>query len=293
MILAMRALGVGDLLTVVPALRGLRAAFPDRPLALAAPAWLGPLVDLIGGVDALVPCDGLAPRRLPAPGVAVNLHGRGPQSHRLLHSAGQAPMMAFACREAGHHEGPVWTADEHEVRRWCRMLSWYGIATDPSDLALRRPPPRSVGLTIVHPGAKAPERRWPVARFAAVAAALRDRGHRVVVTGSPADAPRAADVAALASLPPGAVLAGETDLGDLAALVAHARLVVSGDTGIAHLATAYRTPSVTVFDKVSPALWGPPPERPEHRPLWRGRLLDVTVDDMLSAVDGVLCAPAS
>lgn len=293
MILVLRALGVGDLLTAVPALRGVRAAFPDRPLALAAPAWLGPLVDLIGGVDALVPCDGLAPRRLPAPGVAVNLHGRGPQSHRLLRSAGEAPMLAFACREAGQHEGPVWTADEHEVSRWCRMLAWYGVPTDPTDLAIRRPPPRSAGVTVVHPGAKAPERRWPPARFAAVAAALRERGHRVVVTGSRAETSSAIEVATLAGLPADAVLAGATDLGDLAAIVAHSRLVVSGDTGIAHLATAFRTPSVTLFDRIPPALWGPPPDRPEHRPLWHGRLLDITVDEVLSAVDEVLCAPAS
>ncbi|MEV6495238.1 glycosyltransferase family 9 protein, partial [Actinoplanes sp. NPDC051633] len=59
MILVLRALGVGDLAAGVPALRGLRAAFPDRRLALATPAWLGPLVALIGGVDELIPLDGL------------------------------------------------------------------------------------------------------------------------------------------------------------------------------------------------------------------------------------------
>jgi hypothetical protein len=49
-ILALRALGVGDLITGVPALRGLRAACYGEPLVLAAPAWLTPLIDLIGGV---------------------------------------------------------------------------------------------------------------------------------------------------------------------------------------------------------------------------------------------------
>ena len=43
-----------------------------------------------------------------------------------------------------------------------------------------------------------------------------------------------------------------------------------GDTGVAHLATALRTPSVVLFGPTSPALWGPPPDRPWHRALWAG-----------------------
>jgi len=50
--------------------------------------------------------------------------------------------------------------------------------------------------------------------------------------------------------------------------VAHARLVVSGDTGLAHLATAYGTPSVVLVGTVSPARWGP--ARRQHVVLWRG-----------------------
>jgi ADP-heptose:LPS heptosyltransferase len=77
------------------------------------------------------------------------------------------------------------------------------------------------------------------------------------------------DVRALARLNHDAVLAGRTDLADLAALVAGARLVVCGDTGVAHLASAYATPSVVLFGPVSPALWGPPVDGP-HITLWRG-----------------------
>ncbi|HYN93606.1 MAG TPA: glycosyltransferase family 9 protein [Pilimelia sp.] len=275
MILALRALGVGDLATAVPALRGLRAAFPAEPLALAAPRWLAPLVDLIGGVDRLLPTDGLGPRAWPGrpPRLAVNLHGRGPQSHRLLAGAGADRMLAFACPRAGYPDGPVWRSDEHEVARWCRMLAWYGVPCDPADLALRRPPGHhSAGLTIIHPGAKAPQRRWPPERFAEVARELGAAGHRVVVTGSAGERGLAADVAGLAGLPERAVLAGRTDMGELAGVVAGARLLISGDTGIGHLATAYGTPSVLLFGPVSPALWGPPPDRPQHVALWHGQL---------------------
>ncbi|AVT35779.1 glycosyltransferase family 9 protein [Plantactinospora sp. BB1] len=274
MILVLRALGIGDLATAVPALRALRAAFARDRLVLAAPRWLGPLVELVGGVDEQVDVDGLGPYRWPpmAPERAVNLHGRGPQSHRLLRAAQPRQLMAFACPEAGHHVGPVWRPDEHEVARWCRLLDWYGIATDPSDLALRRPAPGDlpVGASIVHPGAKAAERRWPPDRFAAVARELARRGHRVLVTGAPGERDLAEEVAARAGLPGSAVLAGRTDVGELAELVAHGRLVVAGDTGIGHLATGYGTPSVLLFGPVAPALWGPPADRPWHRALWAG-----------------------
>ncbi|MFI7607218.1 glycosyltransferase family 9 protein [Micromonospora sp. NPDC049366] len=275
MILVLRALGVGDLATAVPALRGLRAAYPDRPLALAAPAWLAPLVGLVGGVDRLLDTPGLGPARWPgpAPEIAVNLHGSGPGSHRMLAAARPDRILAYANPEAGFTDGPDWDEDAHEVRRWCRLLAWYGVPADPADLALRRPPPAGVprGATVLHPGSKIAAKRWPAERFAALAHRLDRQGHRVVVTGSTDERGLAHRVAAAAGLPPDAVLAGRTDVGDLAALIAYARMVVSGDTGAAHLATAYGTPSVVLFGPVSPARWGPPPDRPRHRALWAGQ----------------------
>ncbi|MDG4830227.1 glycosyltransferase family 9 protein [Solwaraspora sp. WMMD1047] len=272
MILVLRALGVGDLATAVPALRGLRAAYPDRTLALAAPGWLAPLVGLVGAVDRLIPLDGLPGAGLPArsPYRAVNLHGRGPQSHELLLATRPGRLIAFRCPAAGHPGGPDWTADEHEVRRWCRLLDWYGVPTDPTDLTLRPPGPRPVpvGATVLHPGGKDALRRWSPSRFARLAGRLARSGHRVVVTGSAGERELAERVAADAGLPADRVLAGRTGLLDLAALVAGARLVISADTGVAHLATGYGTPSVVLFGPIRPDHWGPPPDRPWHRVIW-------------------------
>ncbi|SCL24529.1 ADP-heptose:LPS heptosyltransferase [Micromonospora rhizosphaerae] len=308
MILVLRALGVGDLATAVPALRGLRAGFPDRELVLAAPGWLAPLAELVGGIDRVLPTDGLGRPAWPGPPpeAAVNLHGRGPQSHRMLAAAGSDRLLAFANTEAGHPDGPKWDSDEHEVRRWCRLLHWYDLPADPADLALLRPPAARVpaGATVLHPGSKIAAKRWPARRFAALARALTGRGHRVVLTGTADERDLAARVAADAGLPAEAVLAGRTDLAALAALVADARVVVSGDTGVAHLATGYGTASVVLFGPVSAARWGPPPERPRHRVLgatgeagadrgWRGAggvrshptLAAIPVGEVLAAVD--------
>lgn len=308
MILVLRALGVGDLATAVPALRGLRAGFPDRELVLAAPAWLAPLADLVGGIDRVLPTDGLDPPAWPAPSpeVAVNLHGRGPRSHRLLAAARPGRLLAFGNAEAGHADGPEWDDDEHEVRRWCRLLHWYDLPADPADLALLPPPAAAVpaGATVLHPGGKIHAKRWPAERFAVLAGALADRGHRVVLTGSVDERDLVARVAEAAGLGPDAVLAGRTGLAELAALVAAARLVVSADTGVAHLATGYGTASVVLFGPVPPARWGPPPDRPRHRVLdaadrtridrdWTRpggvgtppTLAAISVDEVLAAVD--------
>ncbi|MER7891371.1 glycosyltransferase family 9 protein [Micromonospora sp. NPDC094482] len=305
MILVLRALGVGDLATAVPALRALRAAYPDRQLALATPAWLAPLVELVGGVDQVLDTPGLGAARWPAPAprLAVNLHGSGPQSHRMLAAAEPGRLLAFANPAAGFTDGPAWDETEHEVDRWCRLLAWHGIPADRADLALRRPPATGLpaGVTVLHAGSKIAAKRWPADRFAALARRLAARGHRVVLTGSADERPLATRVAAVAGLPAEAVLAGRTDLGELAGVVAYARVVVSGDTGVAHLATGFGTPSVVLFGPVPPTRWGPPPERPRHRVLWAGEgdwpswdgvgshptLAALGVDEVSAAVDEV------
>ncbi|AEV83542.1 glycosyl transferase [Actinoplanes sp. SE50] len=309
MILVLRALGVGDLATGVPALRALRSAFPGRELVLAAPRWLTPLVDLIGGVDRVLPVDGLdgvgapgLPEAVSGAELAVNLHGSGPESHRMLRGAGR--LWGFRCAAAEHLDGPEWVRDEHEVHRWCRMLRYYGVAADESDLSLMKPLVGSASVTVVHPGAKSASRRWPPERYAAVARELAGRGHRVVITGSGAERDLTAKVAADAGLGPEAL--PDTDIGSLAALIAGARLLISGDTGVSHLATGFGTPSVTLFGPMSPAYWGPPPGRARHRVIWHGTssergdrpgpdvhpaLLAVTVDEALAAADHALAAP--
>ncbi|HLH47473.1 MAG TPA: glycosyltransferase family 9 protein [Acidimicrobiales bacterium] len=313
LLVVLRALGLGDYLTGVPALRALADAFPAHRRVLAAPAWLGPLVAHTGAVDALAPTPGLVPLAadLRHPDVAVDLHGRGPGSQPLLVEVAPRRLVAFAHsaipETAGH---PIWRPDEHEVHRWCRLLQESGIPADPGRLDLS-PPPLPVtgpcagraGATVIHPGAASEARRWPVERFAAVARHEQSEGRQVVVTGSRTETGRARRLADLAGLPDDVVVAGRTDVLDLLALVGAAGRVVSGDTGVAHVATAVGTPSVVLFGPIPPAEWGPPPDRPWHRALWAGRrgdphgdtvdpgLLELSVADVIDALSRLPTAP--
>jgi len=101
----------------------------------------------------------------------------------------------------------------------------------------------------------------------------------VVITGSREEIELARDVARLAGLAEEAILAGRTDVLELAAVVAAAGRVVSGDTGVGHLATAFKKPSVILFGPTSPQLWGPPRGEPRHLPLWKGALGDPLSDE--------------
>lgn len=290
LLVVLRALGLGDLLAAVPALRALADAFPGHRRVLAAPAALAPAAAWTGAIHELAdsaPLGDLDPG-LHGADVAVNLHGRGPQSTALLRATRPRRLLAFG------PGGPAWREREHERARWCRLLQAYGIPADPARFAITVPAGVGDPATIVHPGAARPALRWPAGRFAAVAAAEHRAGHRILITGSPAEAALAAEVAALAGLPPCAAVAGRTDLDALARLVAGATRVISADTGIAHLAVALGTPSVTIFGPVNPRLWGPPPDMSRHRVLWAGQqgdpfarqphpgLLAITADDVLA-----------
>jgi ADP-heptose:LPS heptosyltransferase len=290
----LRPLGLGDLLTGVPAIRAVRAAVPGHRLVLATTAALAPLAGLVDAVDEVLPTRELEPLDWaePPPELAVDLHGKGPASHVVVADLHPDRLLTFA---SPGYPGPVWHADEHEVHRWCRLVAeGLGVPADPDalDLAVPGVPPPVRGAALVHPGAAFPGRRWPAERFAAVARHLAAAGADVRITGGPAEVDLAREVAARAGLGEEAVLAGRTTSLELAALVAAARVVVSGDTGTAHLASAYRRPSVVLFGPVSPAWWGPPARSvrggPLHVVLWHGEVHGGTGDPWGTELDPAL-----
>jgi len=292
-VLVLRALGLGDALTAVPALRGLRRLYTDRPLLLAGPepvsrwfAGLGLVDDVVTTTD----LSGRPPGLGLGPHVGVNLQGSGPQSHRLLQAAAPRKLIAFDSDAADHRAGCPWSVDEHEVDRWCRLVSSAGGPCDPSDLRLPVTATRD-GTVMVHPGAASVARRWPVERWADVIAELRADGHRVVLTGTEAELCRALSAASGAE-----DLSGRLTIHQLAERLAAAALVICGDTGLAHLATALGVRSVTLFGPVPPARWGPVIDLDRHTVLYHGcrlgdphadrpdqALLRISVNEVLTA----------
>jgi ADP-heptose:LPS heptosyltransferase len=107
---------------------------------------------------------------------------------------------------------------------------------------------------VVHPGAHAPARTYPAEHFTEVVRLLATSGTAVVVTGSNAERPLTAIVAGIH----GYDFGGRLDLAELAGVLGEAEVVVAGNTGPAHLAAAVRTPIVSLFAPVVPAVrWAP------------------------------------
>ena len=332
-VLALRALGLGDALTGVPALRGLRRAFPDARLVLAAPAAVGALLVGHGVVDDVLDVAGIAPlapdalvravaaappvlRERLARGVevGVNLHGDGPQSAAAL--AALASRRTVALPRAGTPASRDCSdVEQHEVDRWCALVRGVGGPCGRDDLVLpalaaiqeraARAARQGPSTVVLHPGAASGSRCWPVERWELLAILLSERGHDVVVTGTPGEAALCAQVAGTA----GRDLCGRLDLATLAETVAGASLLVCGDTGVAHLATAARTPSVLLFGPTPPARWGPAVDPDRHTVLWPHQarsgavgdphgadvdpVLDaITVDEVLAAADLLLVGGA-
>ena len=134
-VLILRALGLGDFLTGIPALRLIRLALPGDRLILAGPPHLGKIARHAGLVDDLLPTYGL--QQLPETpdiDVAIDLHGNGTASRQILIAREPRRLVAFTVSgmadwtlpgvvERAPSPTPKWDGCEHEVHRWCRLIA--------------------------------------------------------------------------------------------------------------------------------------------------------------------------
>ncbi|WP_199430127.1 glycosyltransferase family 9 protein [Qaidamihabitans albus] len=283
-VLVARLDNAGDVLLAGPCVRAV-AAHADSVALLAGPRGRA-AADLLPGVDEVV--EWCAPWIDPDPpeltpdavdALSKQVRDLRPDAALILTSFHQDPLpLALVLRLAGvpwigatseDYPGSLLDlrhrvhGDPPEAERALSLARAAGYDLPPGDdgtLAIRRPLPDTAGLTgepgyvAVHPAASVPARQPTADRAGAIVRALAGAGHRVVVTGAPAEQELTAEVAGSTALD----LGGRTGLPELASVLDGASAVVVPNTGPAHLAAAVGTPVVSLFAPVVPAArWAP------------------------------------
>ena len=191
----------------------------------------------------------------------------------LLCLLAEIPLRLAHCRENPYRLLTDWVKElepetclRHEVRRQLDLVATIGCASPDDRMTIaigsrasehvdallscrinrRRP------WIVIHPGATAPSRRYPLESFASVARQLAGRhGCQIVWTGS-RDEKGMIDEAQKTMEEPSLSLAGRLSFEELAAVVAKAPLLLSNNTSAVHLASAAGTPVVDLYALTNP-----------------------------------------
>jgi hypothetical protein len=286
-----RALQLGDLLCAVPALRALRRGLPHARVTLVGLPWARAFAARFARyIDDFVAFPGaselpeqtpdvarlpafFADMRARAYDLAVQMHGDGTHTNAIVRRFGARWNAGFAPDDARAGDGDMFIRYPerlHEVRRNLKLVEAIGMpgAGDELEFPLTRDDfaelsalPHAARLpdapyVCLHPGARNPAKRWPAERFARLGDALHAHGYEIVLTGSEAERAITQEVAS-AMRSPCIDTASPISVGGLAALLAGARLLVTNDTGVSHVAAGLRLPSVVVFFATDPLQWAP------------------------------------
>lgn len=274
-IAVLRGGGLGDLLFALPAVAALQAAYPDAALTVLGTPVHQNLVGSTSGpahdVRILPYTEGVRPGpEDPAASeaffvemkreqfdLAVQLHGGGRFSNPFLLRLGAGHTVGARTPDAARLERNLpYAFYQHEP---LRALEIAGLAgAPPVGLEARlRPLDRYAAavepllggesaVVVIHPGATDARRRWPARNFGELAAACAADGSRVLVVGTRDEEGLAAAVVDAASSARVTSMAGELELGALAALTG-ASVLVGNDSGPRHLAQALGTPTVGLY----------------------------------------------
>ena len=140
----------------------------------------------------------------------------------------------------------------HEIIRHFNFISALsGQVVNPEPPAIQwrdqaSPPEVDTAYAVLNPGSNEPGRRWPLAGYGGLARRLLNRGLKVVFVGRREERGDSLELEELAQEEGVIDLTGKTDLPALLDLLNHARLVISNDTGPAHLSIALASPTVVI-----------------------------------------------
>ncbi|HZU11990.1 MAG TPA: glycosyltransferase family 9 protein [Chloroflexota bacterium] len=286
-VVVLRASRLGDFVCATPALRALRRRLPHSEITLIALEYLRDLAERCPSIDRYIAFPGwpgiaeqfFEPRKTAAFfaavqehrfDLAIQMHGSGVNANPFTLMLGARCTAGFVRPGdgAGPLDGALPLPDGHEIRRSLALTTFLGAPAhgDHPDLPLRaldlgaartllgdlsRP------LIGVHPGAREANKRWPSLRFAHAARHAQEAaGGTIVILGD--DEERERTAAVVDALDGACVdLSGRLSLAALGAVIGSLDVLLTNDSGPAHIAYALHIPSVTIFGGTDPTRWFP------------------------------------
>ena len=275
---------IGDFVRCHSVVKLLRSQFPQRPVDVIATTLCAPLVDYMPGIRKAIIVDlprgrlALAPQMALARRLRAENYGRALIMPRTWKSA-LAPFLAGIAQRVGFAgEGRFVLLNDVRwgERKLPRMIDQCGALALPKDATppaawplpelvvpaaevaawrTRRRFTDTSPVVAMAPGAVGPSKRWPVDYYAEVARRLAADGITVWVLGNRAEAPLADAIVVAAGAR--AHNLTSSDLRDAILALKAARVSISNDSGLLHVAAAMGTPTISIFGPTSPWHWAP------------------------------------
>lgn len=278
---------VGDAIMTTPAVRTIRANFPEATISILAYPWVADIFAASPHVDEVL----LYHKKGRHHGLyglwqlGRELRERHFDAAILLQNAFEAALLAMLAgipvRAGYRRDGRslllthgVTIRPEvrqlHQVHYYQGLLADLGLVRGADDLFLQLPPEttrwargflashKPVRVVGLNPGAAyGPAKKWPAERYAALAARLvREYGATLLVFGTAADQEAAALIKAEA--PEQVVdVTGKTTLAEAMALIGCCDAFVTNDSGLMHVAAAQKVPLVAIFGSTDEVATGP------------------------------------
>jgi lipopolysaccharide heptosyltransferase I len=279
--LIVRLGSLGDVVHGIPAAAALRAHFPDARIDWMVDPRYVELLELVEGLDARIPVDTRRPARVLSTmrdlrsvgyDAVIDLQGLI-KSAVLARAVGATRTIGFPTAHLRERPASVFyttTPDPgsatHVIKKNLALLAPLGVREPAVAFPIAIPHTPAVeevasragakGYVLLNPGAAWPNKRWPPERFAQFAAELRDRrGLTSIVLWGPGEELIATSIVAASR--GAAAAAPPTTISDLFAIARGAKLMISGDTGPLHIASAIGTPVVALFGPTFPERNGP------------------------------------
>ncbi|PAW93876.1 LPS biosynthesis glycosyltransferase [Mucilaginibacter sp. MD40] len=284
-----RALQLGDMLCIIPAIRALRHAYPNAQITLLGLPWGKSFTERFGQYfDNFIHFPGypgLPEQQLDKAAftsflkqvqdehfdLAIQMQGNGSVVNPMVELLGAKNTAGY--KIDGHYAPDnglfmTYPDEGHEIERHIRLMDFLGVESQGNELEyplttadydaldalqLDIEPKKYV---CIHPGSRGSYRQWPVKYFAALADYCFDEGYKAVLTGTKEESDIIEAVISHMRHEP-INTAGKTSMGAVGVLIQNAAILISNCTGVSHIASAFKTPSIVISMDGEPQRWGP------------------------------------